>query len=158
MAINGTRLLITNLLFMLLVWLAGYYPGLDLAGSAGFFIFTLYESRRLHSTGMTAGRRAITACIAQLPGVILEPPAIVTWFIHAPAVSDYDFALSIWHTSWNGILSLLPQATVGDVYLPYLLLYLLTPLYIGLMTGWPVFSDAAIRWIKKMRETSELKG
>ena len=94
----GLLLLAFNLLFAVLVWLAMYFPGLDLAASVacGYFLFRWI--RGLSRVGVSVWQAAGISFISQLPGLILGGLALVSWYLYGPLTSNFDFMLQMWHT------------------------------------------------------------
>jgi len=130
----GLLLLAFNLLFAVLVWLAMYFPGLDLAASVacGYFLFRWI--RGLSRVGVSVWQAAGISFISQLPGLILGGLALVSWYLYGPLTSNFDFMLQMWHTPWIPIFSWLPPIYLRGFSLTFLLLYLLSPAYILLVT------------------------
>lgn len=134
----GLRLLLFNLLYAILVWFTMYFPGLDLLASAFFFYVLLRWSQYLVDAGLNTWRVMGTATLAQVPGLIWGSLALYSWWLYGPLTSNYDFMLQMWHTPWVPILSLLPTIHLQGFPLSFLLLYILSPLYIlliGLFAG-----------------------
>jgi hypothetical protein len=130
----GFRLLSFNLFYAILVWLTMYFPGVDLLASV-FFIYLLFRwSRYLGDAGFNTWQVMGTAFLAQIPGLVFGSLAIYSWYLYGPLTSNHDFLLQMWHTPLVPILSLLPTIHLQGFPLSFLLLYVLSPVYIILMT------------------------
>ncbi len=135
----GLKLLAFNLLYAILVWLTMYFPGLDLLAST-FFLYCLYcWSRYLGHAGFSMWRVMGTATLAQVPGLIFGSLALYNWWLYGPLTSNYDFMLQMWHTPWVPMLSLLPSMYIREFPLSFLLLFVLSFVYILLLGffAWP---------------------
>lgn len=131
--VNGLRLLILNLLWMVLVIFAMSFPPLDMAASAGFLGIIIAIGVRMRRAGLSRLSVAGIAALSQIPGLLLTAASIHAWVEAGPVSSDYDFMLQFWHAAWVPLLSL-SRATVGHITVGYLANYVLSIIYIALMT------------------------
>lgn len=146
----GGWLIVFNILFAIFVWLAMYFPGLDILASLAFVIILIWFSLSLGKMEMTSvqGYRLansnksiwqkklsiIAIClIGQSPALITEGLAIWNWVNFGPFTSNYDFVLQMWHIPWMPLISVLPAWNVEGFVVSFLSLYLLSPVTILLM-------------------------
>lgn len=131
--VNGLRLLVLNLLWMVLVIFAMSFPPLDMAASASFLGIIIAIGVRMRRAGLSRLSVAGIAALSQIPGLLLTAASIHAWVEAGPVSSDYDFMLQLWHAAWVPLLSLV-KARVDQINLGYLANYVLSIIYIILMT------------------------
>ena len=122
MAVAILRLYLLHLFASIAVWLATYYPGLDLLLSL-LYLYLLYREGRV---------RPLATTTQWLVGFIWQAPALVfamlsTGLFHLSSIAGYGiFLLSFWATPLLPLFSLATHQYQG--YPLYFPLLLLTPL------------------------------
>lgn len=112
---------------ILAIWLAMYFPGLDIVLSILYFYLLWaegkYSQRMLHNHQS----QALTALIWQLPGFILVGSVLLSLDVVADFAYYFIFILELWDTPVLPLVSLLPAWTILDRPVYYYLLFLTVP-------------------------------
>ncbi|HHV75778.1 MAG TPA: hypothetical protein GXX39_00185 [Syntrophothermus lipocalidus] len=130
----GLRLFVIHLFFIFIVWLASYFPGLDL-------LFSLTYLWVIWQAGVRIGRQPVrwelktllAGIVAQSPGFFLTVANIKYYWGTGIVSGDYTFAFELWHTPALPWLSLFSFPVYDGFKSYFLALFLLSPLYLALL-------------------------
>ncbi|MCR4400420.1 MAG: hypothetical protein QHH05_08200 [Syntrophomonadaceae bacterium] len=94
------RLLVTQALCILAVWLGSWVPGLETV-LAGVYLLALWQAGREMAADLPGppGMWA-AASLSQLPGWMLTVPNLLAYLGGWSLAGDYPFLLEVWHTPW----------------------------------------------------------
>ena len=142
------RLYFIHIFAWLAIWLATYYPGLDVVLAFAYLLIIFLQIRSL---GDESGGRAAAVFLAwQAPGIVFSVLILLPWSFWG--LKEYAFfLLMFWYTPVVPLLSLLQWVIAG--YPLYYFLLLAMPLIYGLLfiifvfthRKQPAFSSSRIR-------------
>lgn len=147
----GIRLLAIHLLFILIIILASYFPGLDII-LAILYILIIWISGRVMGEDFGKpifGKILLVGVIAQLPGLILSAVTYDGIFGSHFFDVDYSFLLQLWHTPGMPLVSFLSFPVYGHISAYFMALFILSFVYIGLL-----ISGGAVTYLKSIRKSS----
>lgn len=143
------RLYFIHIFAWLAIWLAGYYPGLDILMAAAYLLVISAQIRSLHKDSKYAAAKVFF--IWQAPGIIFSLISLLPWLWWG--IKEYAFfLLMFWYTPVIPLLSLLQWVVAGYPLYYYLLLAL--PLIYGLLfialtrNKQPVYRSSRIRYLR----------
>lgn len=117
-----------NISAILAVWLAMYYPGLDIILSL-FYLALLWEEGRYANRVIRNNKKhALVAGISQLPGFILAGSVILGLDRLTDFAYYFVFILELWVTPVLPLVSLLPAWPIMERPLYYYLLFIMVPI------------------------------
>ncbi|MGI6486999.1 MAG: hypothetical protein GX964_09820 [Syntrophomonadaceae bacterium] len=131
----GAHLLLIHLYFILIVWLAGYFPGLALL-AMGVYLVIIWQAGRFiaHATKssslMTLGAIGL---FAQLPGLVLAGACLAFYLYNISVPGDAAFALQLWHTPFMPLLTFVSFPVYQGYNLYFLALFILPVFYVLLL-------------------------
>ena len=132
----GFRLLILQVFFIILIWLAGYFGYLDLILAFVYLGLLGVIGARLGAVFNPApyfsiyGSILLIGLLAQFPGWLCAIGSY--WFYAGFSQGEMDicrFGLALWHTPFLPILASLNLPSYAGLAGYYLFLFLLSPLY-----------------------------
>ena len=136
----GLRLLIFQVFFIILIWLAGYFAYLDLILAVVYLGLIGVIGARLGAVFSPApsvsiyGSILLIGLLAQFPGWLCAIGSY--WFYAGFSQGEMDicrFGLALWHTPFLSILASLNLPLYAGLAVYYLFLFLLSPLYAALL-------------------------
>ncbi|HOB11652.1 MAG TPA: hypothetical protein PLM20_00890 [Syntrophomonadaceae bacterium] len=143
------RLYFIHIFAWLAVWLATYYPGLDIVLAVLYLLIITMQIRSLG--GETKCRAIKVFLIWQAPGIVFSLISLLPWSWWG--IKEYAFfLLMFWYTPVVPLLSLLQWVVAGYPIYYYLLLAM--PLIYGLIfmvltrIKQPVLSSSRIRYLR----------
>lgn len=122
------RIYIIHLSAILAIWLAMYYPGLDVILSILYLLLLWEEGKYTLRTFRSPLKQKIIAVIWQLPGIILGSSVILGLDRLTDFAYYFVFILELWVTPVLPLVSLLPAWSILDRPLYYYLLFVMVPL------------------------------
>lgn len=127
------KIIFLHFLFVVLTWLATFFPGLDLAVA---FIYCFLVISIIRQKGLGC-RKVWPSCLAwQSPGLFLTGMSLIFWCWQGAASSNYDFMLQVWHLPFLPFLSLLPYREFFGVSLAYIVLHLISPFLVAVFVAY----------------------
>lgn len=133
----GLRLLVIHLFLIFIVWLATYFPGLDLLLSLVYLLVIWQAGARIGSqAGKWKLETLLAGVVAQLPGFVLTWANLKYYWGTGIISGDFTFAFQLWHTPALPWLSLFSFPVFDGFKSYFIALFFLSPLYVGvLMAG-----------------------
>ncbi len=122
------RIYLIHLSAILAVWLAMYYPGLDIILSILYLVVLWEEGNYTFRRIQNSLKQAAVAVIWQLPGFILALSVILKWDRLTDFAYYFIFILELWVTPVLPLISLLPTWTILERPLYYYLFFVLVPI------------------------------
>lgn len=130
----GTHLLLIHLYFILIVWLAGYFPGLDLL-AMGIYLIVIWQAGRLivNETKSSSLMMLATGLFAQLPGLVLAVTCLAYYLYHVSVPGDVAFILQLWYTPFMPLLAFVSFPAYQGYNFYFLALFTLPVFYVLLL-------------------------
>lgn len=128
----GGRLLLIHVFFIIIVWLATYFSGLDVAITL-VYLYLIWKASHLIGRGCPeAPYRSLvfTGLIAQSPGLLLTVANLLYYFGSGPVPADFTFLLELWHTPLMPILSFFSFPVFQGYIFYFVALFFLPPVYL----------------------------
>lgn len=127
----GLKLLLIHLFFVVIVWLASYFSGLETA-FALFYLYVVWQAgKRIMVESLRPGWSLfLSGIVAQLPGLVLTLLNIFYYLGQRNTSADYPYFFQLWHTPFLPFLSLHTFPLFQDLNSYFLALFLISPLYI----------------------------
>lgn len=119
------RLYVIQLSAILAVWLAMYYPGLDIVLALLYLVIILREAYYSKNAFL---QQSLTGIIWQLPACFLSLTVLLGFDQSTDFSYYYIFMLQLWHTPVLPLFTLLPDFIQLDKPLYYYELFLMAPL------------------------------
>lgn len=128
----GARLMLIQVFFIFIVWLSGYYPGLEVL-FALFYLYLIWKAGQV--IGSTSSRFPfrnilLAGLIAQFPGFLLTVANIYYLIGNKNIAEDYTFSFQLWHTPFMPFLSFYSFPVYSGYVFYFLFLFILSPIYV----------------------------
>lgn len=121
------RIYVLHFSAILAVWLAMYYPGLDILLAIIYLILLWEEGKNTWQLQPKLLRQALVACLWQLPGFFLAGSILLGLDRLTEFAYYFVFILELWHTPVLPLISLLPVWTARGLPVYYGLLFAMVP-------------------------------
>lgn len=112
---------------VLAVWLAMYFPGLDIVLSILYLLLLWQEGKYTYRMMGSPKKQALVAIIWQLPGFILGSSVILGLDRLTDFAYYFIFILELWVTPVLPLVSLIPAWTIMERPVYYYLLFIMVP-------------------------------
>ena len=133
----GFRLLLIQLFFVVIVWLASYFRGLEIAFAIIYLYVVWQAGKRIPGESLRPGwNLLLTGGIAQLPGLMLTVINIFYYLGLGDIAVDYPYFFQLWHTPFLPFLSLCTFPVFQGLKSSFAALFTLSPIYI-IILGMP---------------------
>ena len=122
------RVYCLHLSAILAVWLAMYFPGLDIILSTLYLLLLWEEGKYTYRMLRNPKKQAVIACMWQLPGFILASSIILGVDRLTDFAYYFVFILELWFTPILPLVSLLPAWTIWERPIYFYLLFMMVPI------------------------------
>jgi len=122
------RLYFFHISAILAVWLAMYFPGLDIVLALLYLVLLWEEGKYTYRVLRNPKRQALIAGIWQLPGLILAVSVILRLDRLTDFAYYFVFALELWVTPILPLISLIPTWIILERPIYYFLLFMMVPI------------------------------
>ncbi len=139
------RVYILHISAILAIWLAMYYPGLDIILSIIYLFLLWEEGKHTHRMLRNPKQQALIASLWQLPGFILGASVILGIERVTDLAYYFVFMLELWVTPILPLVSLLPHWIILERPIYYYLLFVMVPfltVYYYLPVRRPIFENS----------------
>lgn len=123
-----SRLYFLHISAILAVWLAMYFPGLDIILAMLYLLLLWGEGKYTYRTLRSRQRQALIASIWQLPGLILAASVILGLDRLTDFAYYFVFILELWFTPVLPLISVLPTWTILERPVYYYALFVMVPI------------------------------
>jgi len=126
------RIYILQLTAILAVWLAMYFPGLDVAMAALYLWLVWVEARQSAAQMGSLVKQAAIAVAWQLPGLLMGFSLLTGLDRLTEFAYYFVFMLELWQTPVLPWLSLLPPWTLNGWPVYYIMIFVLVVVLLGI--------------------------